>query len=246
MSVSELLFELASDDRLAVLSMVGKQPARLSDVARNIASTVQEASRQLERLAGARLVSKGPDSRYEITPLGRVALDLVPSFRFVSDEREFFLSHDASSLPPPFVHRLGELSVHRRLDRLDETLALSEELLRGAKRYAWFMSDQPVRLSFPHEHPPGVEFRLIFPRDVDPEAIRRVRSRIGSDLQVATIDSVGVSMAMNESVASVFFPATDGRMDLTSGFAGEEPAFHGWCRDLYGFFWSLAREGRPG
>ncbi|MGA2665504.1 MAG: hypothetical protein ABSF83_11210 [Nitrososphaerales archaeon] len=246
MSVSELLFELASDDRLAVLSLVGKQPVRLSDVARNLGSTVQEASRQLERLADARLVSRGPDSRYEITPLGRVAVDLVPSFRFVSSEREFLLSHDVSSLPPPFVHRLGELSAHRRIDRLDETLALSEELLRGAKEYAWFMSDQPIRLSFPHEHPPGVEFRLIFPRDIDPEATRRVRSRIGSALQVATIDRVGVSIAMNESVAAVYFPNTDGRMDLTSGFAGEEPAFHGWCRDLYGFFWSLAREGHPG
>jgi predicted transcriptional regulator len=243
-SVSQLLFELASDDRLTILSEVGKQPVRLSDVARKLTSTVQEASRQLERLAEARLVSRGPDSRYEITPLGRVALELVPSFRFVFDERDFFLSHEVSSLPPPFVHRLGELSVHRRINRLDETLALSEELIRGARKYVWFMSDQPIRQSFPHEHPAGVDFRLIFPKEIDSEAIRRVRDRIGSTLQVVKVDRVQVSMAMNESIAAVYFPTLDGRMDLTSGFTGEEAGFHAWCEDLYEFYWGRGREGR--
>lgn len=243
MSLSELLFELASDDRLAMLSEIEKHPLRLSDVTRKLGTTVQETSRQLERLAEARLVSKGSESRYEITTFGRVALSLLPSFRFIQDERDFLLSHDVSSLPAAFIHRLGELSVHRRINRLDETLALSEELIRGAKEYVWLMADQPIRQSFPHEHPAGVDFRLIFPKDTDSEAVRHVRGRIGTALQVAKIEHVGVSMAMNEKVAAVYFPDTEGRMDLTSGFAGEEPIFHGWCRDLYDFYWGR-REDR--
>ena len=244
MSASGLLFELASDDRLAILSEIEKQPMRLSEVARKLGTTVQETSRQLERLAEARLVSRSPESRYEITSFGRAALALVPSFRFINDEREFLLSHDISSLPASFVHRLGELSVHRRINRLDETLALSEELIRGATKYVWLMADQPIRQSFPHEHPSGVDFRLIFPKDIDSEAIQHVRSRIGAALRVARIDHVGVSMAMNERIAALYFPSTDGRMDLTSGFTGEDPGFHGWCVDLYEFYWGHGREDR--
>lgn len=244
MGVFQLLFEVASADRLIILSEVEKEPMRLSEVARKLSTTtVQETSRQIERLVEARLVSKGPDSKYEITPLGKIALSLVTSFRFLEDERDFVLSHDISPLPASFVHRLGELSEHRAIKNLDDTLALSEEVIGGAKRYVWLMADQSIRQSFPHEHPPSVEFRLILPRSIDPEAIEHVRRRIGPALKVARIDRVQASMMMNERTAAVYFPGLDGRMDLTRGLASDEPDFHGWCEDLYRFYWSRGREG---
>jgi predicted transcriptional regulator len=244
-SLAELLFELASDDRLRILSEIEKGPLRLSDVSKRLSATVQETSRQLERLVEARLVSKGPESRYETTALGKVALSLLPSFRFVEDERDFVLSHDVSLLPPPFIHRLGELSERRDVNHLDEVLAHSEEVIKGAKKYVWLMADQSIRQSFPHEHPPSVEFRLILPKDISPEEVRHVRGRVGPGLQVAEIDRVPASIAMNETTAAVYFPGLDGRMDLTRGFASEDPEFHGWCKDLYSFCWSRGREGFP-
>lgn len=246
MSLSELLFELASDDRLRILSEVGREPLRLSEVARRLSSTtVQETSRQIERLAEAGLVSKRPDSRYEVTSLGRVSLSLIQAFRFIQSEREFVLTHDFASLPAPFVHRLGELSEHRAVDNLDGALALSEDVIKGAKSYLWMMADQPIRQSFPHEHPPGVDFRLILPKGVDAAAVQHVRSRVGPSLQVVRIDRVQVSLMMNESLCAVFLPSLDGRMDLTRGLASEDPGFHGWCEDVYRFYWSGGRPGHP-
>jgi predicted transcriptional regulator len=207
--------------------------------------TVQETSRQLERLADARLISKGPESRYTITSLGKVAVSLLPSFKFAHDESDFLLTHDLSALPVSFVHRLGELSVHQNINRMDEALAHAEEVIKGARKYFWGMADQSVRQSFPHEHPSGIDFRMIFPKDIGSETLKRLRGRIGPALQIAKIDRVVASIIMNEKTAAVYFLGTDGRMDLTRGFVGEDSAFHGWCEDLYSFYWSRGRAGYP-
>jgi predicted transcriptional regulator len=138
------------------------------------------------------------------------------------------------------VHRLGELLGARPINRLDEAIAHAEEVVTGARKYVWLLSDQSMRQSYPHEHPAGVEFRSIFPKDIDAETLRRIRSRIGPALQVVRLDEVRVSLAMNETTAAVCFPDLQGRMDFTRGFAGEDPVFHAWCRGLYEFFWESA------
>jgi predicted transcriptional regulator len=225
-----------------MLIEIENHPMRLSEVGRMLSITVQEASRQLDRLAEAKLVSKNPESKFEITSFGRAALALLPSFRFIELNRDFILSHDLSGLPTPFVHRLGELSGARPINQLDQAIAHAEEVVTGARKYVWLLSDQSMRQSYPHEHPAEVEFRSIFPKDIDPEIVKRIRSRIGPSLQVARLDKVKLSLAMNETTAAVCFPDLQGRMDFTRGFAGEDHDFHAWCHDLYESFWDGARE----
>ncbi len=243
MSVSELLFELASDERMAILTEMESQPLRQSDVARKLSLTVQEASRQLERLTEAKLVSKDSESRYGITSFGRIVLAILPSFRFVQEQRDFLLVHDVSSLPASFIHRLGELSSHRSISKLDETMAHLEEVVKGAEKYVWIMADQNVRQAYPHEHPAGVPFRLILPKSVDSETVQTLRTRIGGTLQIARVAKVNLTMAMNEKTAAVYFQNRDGQMDFMRGFASEESTFHRWCEDLFGFFWNQAYAG---
>ena len=245
MNVSELLFELASDERVAILYEVSSNPSRASEIAHRLSATVQETARQLERLTEAKLISRDDESRYRITTLGRLVLALLPSFKVIQDERDFFLSHDLSWLPPPFLHRLGELAEHRTITKLDEALADAEETIKGAKKYVWLMSDQSIRQSFPHEHPAEVAFRFLLPKDIDSDTTQRLRTRIGPNLDIAKADQIKVSIVMNEKRAALYFPTLDGRMDLARGFASEESAFHRWCEDLYTFYWGEARAGHP-
>jgi len=243
MSVSELLFELASDERVAILTELESKPLRQSDVARKLSLTVQETSRQLERLTDAMLVSKDSESRYRVTSFGRIVLSILPSFRFVQEQRDFLVTHDLSSLPATFVHRIGELSNHRSISKLDEVMAHLEQVVKGAGRYVWIMADQNVRQAYPHEHPAGVPFRLILPKSVDAETIQTLRTRIGGTLEIARITDVELTIVMNEKTAAVYFQNRDGQMDFMRGFASEESTFHRWCEDIYGFFWSQAYAG---
>jgi predicted transcriptional regulator len=243
MSVSELLFELASDERVAMLTEMESQPLRQSDVARKLSLTVQEASRQLERLTDAKLVSKDSESRYRVTPFGRIVLAILPSFSFVQQQRDFLLAHDLSSLPETFVHRLGELSNHRSISKLDEAMAHLEQVVTGSSKYVWIMADQNVRQAYPHEHSAGVPFKLILPKGVDSETVQTLRTRIGNNLQIARMAEVELTIAMNEKTAAVYFQNRDGQMDFMRGFASEESTFHRWCEDIFCFFWSQAYAG---
>ena len=243
-SAAGLLFELANTDRLTMLREIDNEPMRLSQVARKLSATLQETSRHLERLSKARLIEKDSASAYRITSFGELVLSLLPSFDFLQRRREFFLSHDLSSLPPGFVQRIGELSEHHYVDRLDEALAHAERVIKEAKEYVWLMADQQVRQSYPHEHPEPVSLRLILPIGIDLEAFQRIRKQTGTRLQIGFMDDVKATIVMNEKTAAVCFPSLDGRMDFTQGFAGKTPEFHGWCRDLYSFCWEKSKKNR--
>jgi predicted transcriptional regulator len=243
-STAELLFELANTDRLRILTEIEKEPLRLSRVARKLSATVQETSRHLERLSKARLLEKDSTSSYRITSFGKLVLVLLPSFDFLQKRREFFLAHDLSSLPPSFAQRIGELSEHHYVDRLDEGLAHAEQAIKEADEYLWLMSDQQVRQSYSHEHPEPVSLRLILPTGIDLGAFEGIRKQAGSRLQIGFVDNVKATIVMNEKTAVVCFPGLDGRMDFTQGFAGDAHQFHGWCHDLHSFYWEKSKKVR--
>ena len=236
-SAAGLLFELANIDRLTILTEIDRGPLKLSQVARKLSATVQETSRHLERLSKAKLIEKDSTSSYRITSFGKLVLSILPSLDFLQQKREFFLSHDLFSLPQGFAQRIGELSEHQALKRLDDSLAITERIIRGAEQYVWLMADQNVRQSYPHTHQQHVSRRLLLPKESDLQDFQHMRNESGSELQIGFVDNVKVTIVMNEKMAAVCFPGLDGRMDFTQGFAGETPKFHTWCRDLYNHYW---------
>jgi len=237
---AEMLFELANADRLTILSEVDKEPLKLSQVARKLSATVQETSRHLERLTKARLVEKDSTSAYKTTHFGKLVLALLPSLEFLQRKREYLLTHDLSTLPQGFAERIGDLSEHTTWDRLDEALARAETVIKEAEEYVWILADQNVRQAYPHEHPKTVSRRLIIPRGSDLRTFEHIQNESGSELQVGFVDNVKVTIVMNETTALIYFPTLDCRMDFTQGFAGKSKKFHGYCHDLYNFYWDEA------
>lgn len=237
-----MLFELANDDRLNIVSELDKQPLKLTQVAHKLSATVQETSRHLERLTKARFVEKDSTSAYKTTSFGKLVLEVLPSFEFLERRRDFLLNHDLSGLPRGFVERIGDLLDHTVWDRLDEALARAEAVIREADGYVWLLADQNVRQSYPHQHPKHVSRRLIIPRDTDLRNFQHMQNGHGSELQVGFVDNVKVMIVMNEKTALLSFPALDGRMDFTQGFEGGSKDFHGWCYSLYNFYWDQAEK----
>ena len=225
-SAAGLLFELANTDRLTILAEIDRAPLKLSEIARKLSATVQETSRHLERLSKAKLIEKDSTSSYKITSFGKLILSILPSFDFLQERREFFLSHDLSSLPQGFAQRIGELSECQALERLDDALASTERIIREAEQYVWIMADQNVRQSYPHEHPEPVSRRLLLPRGADLQTFQHMQNGAGSELQIGFVDNVKVTIVMNEKMAAVCFLGLDGRMDFTQGFAGKTTKFH--------------------
>jgi len=245
---AELLFELGSEDRLAMLSSIDNGPMKLSQLAKSLSSTIQEVSRQCRRLEEAGLVERHPDGRYGLTPVGKVALRLVPSFRLLHDERDYFSTHDSSALPLMFVERIGELVEHKRLDHIADALNLQDRIVKESERFVWFMSDQPVGHSQRPDHShfsQNTTLRVILPKKADTGGFRSAKNVMGSRFEVGLLDDVKLVIAMNEKTAAFTLPTLDGRSDYGRGFVGDAPSFHGWCRDLFSYYWEKSLKKYP-
>lgn len=179
---AELLFELGSEDRIEILVELGKEPLKLSQIADKLASSIQEASRQCGRLEDIGLVEKKVGGRLTLTSIGRISLSLLPAFALISEEEEYFESHDPSFLPATFIERFGDLSDRVRINHLDDSLKFQQNVIKEAQSFVWFASDQPVGHSLRESHShfgTGVSLRMILSKNVDMEIFRAAKSAMG-------------------------------------------------------------------
>jgi predicted transcriptional regulator len=238
---AELLFELGSEDRLRILTELGRSQMRLSQLAETLKSTIQEVSRQTGRLERAELIEKHPDGRFGLTPFGRTSLSLLPAFILLQKEREYFKTHDASALPLSFVERLGELLEHKSIVHIDDALKFQQRVVKESEQYVWFMSDQPVGHSLRPDHAhfsSQTSLRIILPKSADTTMFQNARKTMGARFEVGLVDEVKIVIAMNEKIAALGLPTLDKRIDYSRGFVGDSPSFHAWCSDLFSQYWS--------
>jgi len=247
-AAADLLFELGSEDRVRILVEIGKEPMKLSLIAQKMSSTIQEASRQCGRLEEAGLIEKRPDGRFGLTSIGKICLALLPSFVVLKEEKDYFSAHDPSSLPIEFIERFGELLDHTRIDHLDDALKFQQKVVKESEGFVWFMSDQPIGHSLHETHShfaQSTRLRIILPKSVDTDVFRSARDAMGSRFEVGLLDEVKIVLAMNEKSAAFGLPTLDGRPDYSRGFVSESQTFHGWCRDLFSYYWEKSTMKYP-
>jgi predicted transcriptional regulator len=145
-SLAELLFVLASIDRLQVLSFLREEKGyRLSDIAQRLNSSIQEASKHVARLKDQNLVEKNPSSGYyTLTILGKLVIKLLHSIEFLSENKEYLLTHNVSSLPEEFIERIGELQEHQYNAKAGLVLSFTQQVIHEADKFVWLMSDHSL------------------------------------------------------------------------------------------------------
>jgi predicted transcriptional regulator len=249
--LAELLFILASVDRLTLLSEIAIESRRLSQLTTKLSATPQETSKHLTRLRNAKLIEKDSEGFFGLTAFGKIIVSLVPSIRFLTKNREYFLSHDISSLPLEFIERIGELQESGYAGRVGSILAHTQQVVQGAEKYIWLMADHPlggeeyVTKSGKLESSTTVTWRIIIPAggSIDWTRLRASagihKDRIEYHL-IEDPNDINAGIALNEKVAGLTFPDTTGKLDFNSGFGSSDPIFRTWCQDLFEFHWNKA------
>ena len=251
--LAELVFIIASIDRLTLLSEIAIEKRRLSQLTTKLSATPQETSKHLMRLRNAKLVEKDSDGFFGLTAFGKIILNLLPSIRFLTQNREYFLSHDISSLPPEFIERIGELQEGEYGEKVGSILAHTQQVVQDAEEYIWLMADHPlggeeyVTGSGKLESSRTVIWRIIIPAadsSIDWQDPRRTvgthKGRIEYRL-IEDVKNIKAGIALNEKIAGLTFPDIIGKkLDFNSGFRSSNPIFHKWCQDLFEFHWNKA------
>ena len=237
----DLLFELSSGERMNIMLILVEQRQRLSHVAQRLDMTITEASRHLQRLSDSLLVSKDPEGLYGVTSFGELALSLLSSLGFASENRQYFLEHDTSLLPHEFRNRIGELSNCEFDSDTVRVFEHARKLLLNAEDYIWIQSYQHLLWNQPiviEKIKDGVDFRFILPENTtpppeyepDPTLIKATR----------TLERLASRILITEEEASLSLPNSDGRIDYAA-FTSRDPAFLKWCGDLFLFGWERAK-----
>jgi predicted transcriptional regulator len=76
--LAELLFTLASVDRLTMISEIAIEKSRLNYLTAKLSATSQEASKHLMRLRDAKVIEKDSDGYFGLIAFGRVRLRIIP------------------------------------------------------------------------------------------------------------------------------------------------------------------------
>jgi predicted transcriptional regulator len=238
----QILFELSNESRLAMLMNLVKSPHTVTDLAKELNTSTQEASRHLTRLMSSGLLQRESDGAYAISEYGRLVLSTLRSHQFLADHKEYFQLHEASHIPDEFQSRLGELNECTYLDDVMAVFQKIQDVIENAEEYIYRLTDRRFNLvyhSLQSAADRGVEFKLIETLDyqltTDLDQFKRVQPS-----ETRGLETIPVFIAMSEKeVASLAFPI-DGRFDYR-GFNSNSPVAIKWCRDLYLYYWEHAK-----
>ena len=246
-SLAELLFVLASTDRLEVLSCLREEKEyRLSDIAQRLDSSMQEASKHVARLKDQNFVEKNPSNGYyALTTLGKLVTKLLPSIEFLSANKEYLLTHNISSLPEEFIERIGELQEHQYNAKTGLVLSFTHQVLREADKFVWLMSDHSlidsdVVFDIERDRNRSLTWRIILPTGskIDWQNIRSYAKNVSTRIEIGLSHEIIAGMALNEKVAGLLLPDLRGSLDFNSGFISSSLSFCKWCQDLFGYVWN--------
>lgn len=251
---SELFMELASESRYYILLRLRDNPSKLSTLAKLQDTTVQDVSRNLNRLSREGLVKKSSDGLFYITEYGLMILNQIPYFIFLKKHKKFFEGHslEKSSIPFKFLRRIGELykcdlveSVTPVLQKLKKLEASANLFIKVIAAQAW--PEEGIIFIDRAKH--GIEVttiaghNMILPKNVVNDITPTInkltsegiwKSRMLEDARVA------LYIADNKE-AGIMFPETDGEVDMTTLFVSNDPEFCEWCSDLFDYFYQKSK-----
>lgn len=246
---ADLAFEALQRGRLDILEALA-EPMRYSDLARDLAVSEGELSRNLKRLTDARLVDRGADGRFSLTPLARSALVFAPGLRVLQRQADFFAEHRLDELPDDLVRDCGALGGAQLLQDPFKMFGAIGEVFDGVRTFFWgqWIIQRQV---FSPEEIAGQQILADRVRENKADArgvllaeelplVKHLPGGFEGLAKIRTVPTAPTSLAMSDAGAFLQFNDRSGRIDFNYAFWGNDPAYMAWCRRLFLHFWDVA------
>ncbi|MGI0029094.1 MAG: helix-turn-helix transcriptional regulator [Nitrososphaera sp.] len=241
-------FELASEQRLAIIFRLNEKRGKISHLAKDLDITMQEAHRNANRLQQAGLIEKNPEGIFSLTTFGNTIIKQIPTFNYLSKHKEYFSEHVLGELPIKFIMRLGALDRCEYVKGIVAILERWKDIYREAGQYIYEIVPQvPIDLIEPavKRVREGIKFSYVLPRNVIvPKGRKELLKKLGHSellnkgaIERRMVDSVQVAVILNEEHAAVLFPNLKGETDMNMIFYSSDPVFHEWCIDYFRYRW---------
>ena len=247
-NTEKTFFELASEQRLAIIFRLNEKSAKISQLAKDLDITMQEAHRNVSRLQGAGLIEKDPEGIFSLTTFGNTITKQIPTFNYLSKHKEYFSEHILGELPIKFIMRLGALDKCEFVKGVVAILERWKDIYREAEEYFYEIVPQvPIDLIEPavSRVKQGMKYSYVLPKDVIiPKGRKDLLKKLGHNellnkgaIQRRMVESVKVAVILNEKQAAVLFPTQKGETDMNMIFYSIDRVFHEWCLDYFRYRW---------
>jgi predicted transcriptional regulator len=248
-NTEKTFFELASEQRLSILFRLNEKKAKISQLAKDLNITMQEAHRNVNRLQDAGLIEKNPEGVFSLTTFGNTIIKQIPTFNYLSKHKEYFSEHILGELPFKFIMRLGALDKCEYVKGVVAILERWKDIYREADEYVYEIVPQvPIDLIEPaldRVKDKGVKYSYVLPQDVIiPKGRKDLLKKLGHNellnkgaIERRMVDRVQIATILNEKQAIVMFPTQKGETDMNMIFFSTDKLFHEWCLDYFRYRW---------
>lgn len=247
-NTEKTFFELASEQRLAIIFRLNEKSAKISQLAKDLDITMQEAHRNVSRLQDAGLIEKDPEGIFSLTTFGNTITKQIPTFNYLSKHKEYFSEHILGELPIKFIMRLGALDKCEFVKGVVAILERWKDIYREAEEFIYEIVPQvPIDLIEPavSRVKQGVKYSYVLPKDVIiPKGRKDLLKKLGHNdllnkgaIERRMVESVKVAVILNEKQAAVLFPTQKGETDMNMIFYSIDRVFHEWCLDYFRYRW---------
>jgi predicted transcriptional regulator len=169
-NTEKTFFELASEQRLAIVFRLNNKSAKISQLAKDLDITMQEVHRNVSRLQDAGLIEKDPEGIFSLTTFGNTIIKQIPTFNYLSKYKEYFSEHVLGELPIKFIMRLGALDKCGFIKGIVAILERWKDIYREADQYIYEIVPQvPIDLIEPavtRVKEKAVKYSYVFPKNV--------------------------------------------------------------------------------
>ena len=247
--------ELASEQRLAILSNLYDKNSKIAIQAKDLGATVPEVFRNFERMAKANLITKNPEGDYSITTYGKLVYEHMSSIRFMTENKKYFQNHTFGDLPTKFLQRIGALEGGKQIKGFVNLMEYWKDIYKNADKYIFnILYEVPFNKELVEplvkKLQGGVKLCSILSDNAIMSKDRKdVHHKLGLKklieqgmIERKIKENVSVVLILNEKQACVAFPTKNGDVDLSDGYYGESKEFQEWCRDYFDYCWSNASQ----
>jgi predicted transcriptional regulator len=249
-SLYDLLFEVSNDFRYQIINLLNRKPMKISQISNQLNQTMQEVSRNANRLSENGLIYKDNNGFFHLTHYGEIIHILLYEMLFVSKHREYFITHTVKGISTEYITRLGELSGGKCIKNVMEFLYNVKEIIDDSKEHVWLLVDQyPLNLlsSTIEAIDRQVSFRILDENQniiddyIYPDSLAEKKTLAqyinAPQLEHRTIKKSGIFLILSENKCALAFPL-DGISFDYQGFIASDKRSMTWSEAIFQHYWN--------
>ena len=211
--------ELASHQRLRIMLSLLNKPSKPSIIKKELNVTIQEISRNFDRLMKTGFLVKNSEGYYDLSTFGKTLCLQIPSIVFLSQNRQYFENHSLDNVPLKFRQRIAALVQGEHIKGFVKVQEQWTKIYKNANEYTYNVLSE-------------------LPSEIIKLAIKNANEKLVEQFYTAHMKKgININIILNEKEAIICFPSLNGDADLSQAFFSNDIIFHEWCLDLFRYFW---------